>query len=177
MFKGELASEVMARFPLTAPAVVGANTTLKVTLWFAVSVAGSVRPVTDRPAPVTFACVMVTEAPPTLVSVSDKLVLVPVVIEPNAKLDEESFSWPGAMPVPESGKLTSPCAPVVVNATLPAKLPVLGGANVTVADVLLPACKVSGSARLLIVNPAPLRVAWLIVRSAVPVLEMVRLLC
>ena len=32
MFRGEFASEVMARFPLTAPAAVGAKTTLKVTL-------------------------------------------------------------------------------------------------------------------------------------------------
>jgi hypothetical protein len=64
----------------------------------------------------------------------------------------------------------------VVNATVPLKLPALVGAKVNVAEVLFPACSVIGSAMLLIVKPAPLKVAWLMLRSDVPVFEIVTVL-
>lgn len=140
------------------------------------SVVGKVRPLTESPAPLTVACEMVTEEAPVLVNVSDWLLLVPTVIEPNERFDGFEVSCPAVVPVPERGKLTLPCAPVVAKATLPVKLPLPVGAKVTVVEVLVPACRVRGSARLLIVNPAPLKVAWLIVRSAVPVFEIVTLL-
>ena len=72
-----VASDTIATEPLAAPAVVGAKPTLNVTLWFAASVAGRVRPLTENPAPLTLACEMVTEVPPVLVNVSDLLELLP----------------------------------------------------------------------------------------------------
>lgn len=57
--------------------------------------------------------------------------------------------------------------------TFPIKLPLPGGAKVTVAEVESPECKVRGRARLPRVKPAPLSVAWLRVRSLPPVLERV----
>ena len=65
------------KLPLTAPAVVGAKVTVNVTLWFAVSVRGKVNPLTEKAAPVMFACEMLMVDPPVLVSVSDKFVLLP----------------------------------------------------------------------------------------------------
>jgi hypothetical protein len=63
----------------------------------------------------------------------------------------------------------------VVNVTLPVKFPPPVGANVTLSDALFPACNVSGVERLLVENPAPLKVAWFTVISVPPVLERVTL--
>src|SRR5215470_6298249 len=71
---GELdASETNERLPVAAPVLAGPNLTVNVTLWPAVSVVGIVRPVMENPDPVTFACEILTVAPPVLVRVSDKL--------------------------------------------------------------------------------------------------------
>ena len=72
-----VASDTIASVPLAAPAAVGAKLTLKLTLWLAVSVAGTDNPLTEKPAPLTLACEMVTEVPPVLVKVSDLLELLP----------------------------------------------------------------------------------------------------
>jgi len=47
------AFEVMATLPLTAPAAVGANNTLKLALWPAVRVTGAVMPLTLNHVPLT----------------------------------------------------------------------------------------------------------------------------
>ena len=60
--------------------------------------------------------------------------------------------------------------------TLPLKLPLAGGANVTFAEVESPGCKVSGKVRLLITKPVPLSVAWLTLRSLAPLFERVTVL-
>ena len=78
MLKGETeASETIANAPLTAPAVVGAKPTLKVTLWPTARVTGTDSPLTEKPAPRALAWEMVTELPPVLVKVSDWLELLP----------------------------------------------------------------------------------------------------
>src|SRR6266550_2230227 len=97
------ASEMIARLPLTVPAVVGENLTVNVTLWEALRVVGSVRPVREKPAPVTFACEMVTAVPPVLVNVSDRLAVLPTWTLPNERLVGLGESVPGVTPVPETG--------------------------------------------------------------------------
>jgi hypothetical protein len=78
MLSGELdAFDTTERVPLAAPALVGEKVAVKVTLWFEVRVSGKVNPLTEKTAPVTFACEMVTDDPPVLVTVSDKFVLLP----------------------------------------------------------------------------------------------------
>src|SRR6266404_1959517 len=78
MLRVELdASERIARLPVAAPALAGANLTVNVTLWAALRVVGSVSPVIEKPAPVAFACEMVTAVPPVLVNVSDRLAVLP----------------------------------------------------------------------------------------------------
>lgn len=57
--------------------------------------------------------------------------------------------------------------------TLPAKLPLPVGANVTVTVVDVPALTVIGRARLPKENPAPLSVASLMVKSIPPVFAKV----
>ena len=62
---GELdAFDTTDRLPLAAPALVGAKDAVKVTLWFAVRLRGKVNPLTEKAAPVKFACEMVTVDPP-----------------------------------------------------------------------------------------------------------------
>ena len=78
MFKlGLDASEVTAMLPLTAPTAAGANLTLKEVLCPALSVRGSVSPLTLIPLPVTEAAEMVTAEPPVLLKASDRLALLP----------------------------------------------------------------------------------------------------
>jgi hypothetical protein len=62
---------------------------------------------------------------------------------------------------------------VVSNVTLPLKSPLPVGANVMVAEVESPECRVSGRDRLLKENPAPLSVAWVTLRSLPPLFESV----
>ena len=78
ILSGELdAVETIASVPLTVPVAAGAKVAVNVTLWFGLRVAGKARPLMENPAPVTLAWEMVTVEPPVLVSVSDKLVLLP----------------------------------------------------------------------------------------------------
>ena len=93
-----------------------------------------------------------TEEPPVLVRVSDLLVLSPILTFPKAKLEGfgESVPWAAAVPVPDRSRVTDPgtWSEVVVKVTLPGKLPLLGGANVMLAEAVSPACRVSGRERL-----------------------------
>lgn len=71
------AFDTIDRFPLGAPALAGVNVAVKVTLSFGVRAMGKVNPLTEKAAPVTFACEIVIDEPPVLVSVSDRLELLP----------------------------------------------------------------------------------------------------
>ena len=69
--------EVMLTLPLAAPFVVGEKSTVNEVLWPAVSIKGKDMPLKLNPAPLAAAAEMVRLDPPVLVSVSDKLVLLP----------------------------------------------------------------------------------------------------
>jgi hypothetical protein len=69
--------EVMLTLPLAAPLAVGEKSTVKDLLWPAVSVKGKDRPLRLNPVPLAVAAEIVRLEPPVLVSVSDKLVLLP----------------------------------------------------------------------------------------------------
>ncbi len=71
------AFEVMLTLPLAAPLVVGAKSTMNDVLWPAVKVKGKDRPLRLNPEPLAVAAEIVRLDPPELVSVSDKLVLLP----------------------------------------------------------------------------------------------------
>lgn len=71
------ASETMLNVPLAAPEADGVKTTLNETAWFEERVTGRVSPLIEKADPDTLACEMVTGAPPVLVKVSVRLLLVP----------------------------------------------------------------------------------------------------
>jgi hypothetical protein len=172
MLSGELgAFDTTDRFPLAAPALVGAKVAVNVTLWFAVRVRGKVNPLIENSAPVTFACEMVMVDPPVLLSVSDRFALPPTWILPNARLEGFEVSKAEFTPFPlklSTILLFTPSSAMVLNETLPLKAPAPLGANVIVAEVAVPAGSVSGRTRLSIKNPAPLVVALVMVTSVPP---------
>jgi hypothetical protein len=174
MVSGELeAFETTDKLPLTALALVGVKVAVKVTLWLVVSVTGKVNPLMEKTAPVTFACVTVTDDPPVLVSVSDKLVLLPTWTLPNARLERLAVSAPCVTPVPEIGMLRLGFEPVEVMPTLPLAAPLVVGEKSTVKDVLWPAVSVTGNDSPLRLNPLPLAAAAEMVRLVPPVLVSV----
>lgn len=92
---------------------------------------------------------------------------------PKARLEAVGVRIPGATPAPARLNMTllfKPAA-VVAKVILPLKFPLLGGANVMVAEVAPPGWRVIGSGRLLRVKPAPLNVAEVRVRVVPPLFE------
>ena len=126
----------IARFPLTLPADDGANTTLKVLLWPAVRVTGKLRPLTLNPAPVAVDCEMVTLVPPELVSVSEKVELLPICTLPKLWLDGFAASDPAETPLPERGMFKVGFDASLRMAMLPVTDPVACGAKTTLKFAL-----------------------------------------
>src|SRR5271157_517796 len=96
--------EVMLTLPLAAPLVVGENSTVNDVLWPAVKVKGKDKPLKLNPAPLAVAAEIVRLDPPELVSVSDKVVLLPTWMFPKARLVGLAVSVPCVTPVPDSGR-------------------------------------------------------------------------
>jgi hypothetical protein len=167
------AFDTTERLPLAAPTLAGANLVVKVTLWPAVRVSGSVSPLVENTAPVKLACEIVTVDPPVLVRVSDKLVLLPTWTLPNARLAGFAVNFPGATPVPESGIARLGFEPFEVTFILPLAAPLAIGEKATVNEVLWPALSVKGNVKPLRLNPLPLAVAAEIVRLVPPELVSV----
>jgi hypothetical protein len=71
------ASEVRFTLPLAAPLVFGEKTTVNDVVWPAFKVTGRAIPLKLNPVPLAAAPEIVTVVPPVLVSVSDKLELLP----------------------------------------------------------------------------------------------------
>ena len=160
--------EVILTLPLAAPLVVGAKSTVNDVLWPAVNVKGRASPLKLNPVPLAEAAEMVRLNPPELVSVSDRLELLPTWTLPNARLVGLAVNVPGVTPVPESGMLKLGFEPFEVMLTLPLAAPLVVGAKSTVNDVLWPAVNVKGRASPLKLNPAPLAEAAEMVRLVPP---------
>src|SRR5208282_255081 len=92
--------EVTLTLPLAAPLAVGEKSTVKDVLWPAVNVKGKDSPLKLNPVPLAAAAEMVRLDPPVLVSVSDRLLLLPTWTLPNAKLEGLGESTPAVTPVP-----------------------------------------------------------------------------
>ena len=109
--------------------------------------------------PVRLACVMVTDIPPVLVSVSERFVLLPTCVLLNARLAGLAESVPAVTPVPESEMLRFGSDPLDVMARLPLAAPLALGLKSTVKDVLWPELNVNGNDNPLRLNPVPLALA------------------
>jgi len=138
------ALEVRLTLPEALPAADGANETLKVVLWPAVRVSGTLVPLRLNPVPPAAACEMVTLVPPVLVTVSDSVCVLPTTTLPKLRLVGFAPKAPGATPVPDSGMVRVGLDALEVRVTLPEVLPAADGANETLKVVLWPAVKVIG---------------------------------
>lgn len=69
--------DVIVTLPLADPLALGVNTTVNEVLWPALKVNGRLSPLRLNPLPLAAAAEIVRLAPPLLVSVSDKLALLP----------------------------------------------------------------------------------------------------
>jgi hypothetical protein len=74
------------------------------------------------------------------------------------------------VPVPERETTVGELEALLVTETGPVADPLVVGLKVTLNMLLWPAARFSGNESPLMLNPAPLTVAWLIVRPPVPVL-------
>src|SRR5260370_1085700 len=128
--------EVMLTLPLAAPLVVGYKGTVTAELCPASHLEGKLSSLRVKPAPVAVAAEMMRLDPPELVSVSDKVVLLPACTLPNARLVGVAASAPCVTPVPESGRLKLGFAPSEAILTLPVAAPLVFGEKSTVNDAL-----------------------------------------
>jgi len=96
------ASEITEMLPLALPGEVGAKTVLKVMLCPGIKVTGRFKPVRLNPEPVMLPWEMVTLEPPELVSVSDRVELLPTCRLPKLMLEGLALSPPAVAPAPDS---------------------------------------------------------------------------
>ena len=164
------AFEATVRLPLAAPEAVGAKVTLKLALWPAFKLNGRLIPLTLNPLPLAATAEIVTLVSPVLVSVSDKVVALPIVTLPKFRLPVLIPSAPGKVPVPESPTANEAFEAIV---TLPLTAPATVGLNDTLKLALWPALKVRGAVMPLTLNPVPLAVTAEIVTLLPPVLVTV----
>ena len=97
-----------------------------------------------------------TLEPPVLVTVSDRVSLLPTVTLPKPRLVGFDPSAPGAIPVPDKGTVRVGFGAFEVIVTVPLTLPADAGANVTLKAALCPAVRVTGVVIPLKLNPVPL---------------------
>jgi hypothetical protein len=78
-------------------------------------------------------------------------------------------------PVPERATVSGEFVALLITVTLPGRLPVEVGANMTLKEVDCPAARLSGSAIPLVLNPPPLALICEMETLEFPVLEIVTL--
>jgi hypothetical protein len=81
----------------------------------------------------------------------------------------------GCIPMPVRETVAGEFVALLTTATLPARLPVEAGANVTLNEVDWPAARLSGSVIPLVLNPAPAALTCEMETLELPVLEIVTL--
>lgn len=91
------------------------------------NVSGVEMPLMANPAPLTLAAEIVTLVPPVLVTVSDKLELLPMVTLPKLRLVGFDVKVPGVTPVPDNGIDSEGLEPLEVMVTVPLALPAPAG--------------------------------------------------
>jgi hypothetical protein len=153
------AVEVMVTSPLTAPATVGVNSTLKVALCPAARVTGALIPLTLNPDPLAPTCEIVMLDPPVFVTVSERVLLFPTWMLPKSRLVGFDPRVPAAMPVPDIDMVKVGFDPLDVIVRLPLTAPVAGGWNDTLNVALWPPARVTGAVMPLVPNPRPLVIA------------------
>lgn len=156
--------------PFALPAVVGSNVTFSVAVWLGASVVPAVIPVALNPVPDGATLEIVTLEFPLLVSVTLKVLPLPIGTLPKLKLVGLAPSnCVDASPVPVNEIANGELGPLLTRETEPLTLEVDCGENATFNVVLPPATMVAGTAKPLMLKPVPDALAWEIVTLAVPV--------
>ncbi len=167
--------------PLTAPAVVGANSTVNVADWFGLRISPAVTPLALYPAPLTFTAEIATLALPVFVTLRLSELLLPVFTLPKFRLVVLRLSKRVlAVPVPLSAIVSGELGELLVTVTDPLTAPADVGAKFTLNVVFAPAFSVKGALMPDTLNPAPVNVTCEIVAAAEPVFDSVtvcELLC
>ena len=119
--------------PLAAPLPPGVKVTVACLFAPAVIVVGSVRPLTVKPDPVTFAALTVTDPVPVFESVTVLLELPPTRTLPNERLVGEALSRnvAAAVAVPDRVTTGGVFGALLVTVNEPEKVPAAPGANFT----------------------------------------------
>ena len=130
-------------------------------------------PVKLKPVPLGVIWEMVRAEPPELISVWESVLLLAEATFPKLRLVGFAASVAGVAPVPERERFRVELEASLTMARFPLTLPLDWGVKSTVKLVLWPAFSVSGKARLLMVNPLPLRLACVMVTEEVPELVSV----
>lgn len=133
---------------------------------------GGLIPEKLNPDPLAVICEIVSAEPPTFVSVSGSVLLLPVATLPKLRLAGLAASWPGVTPVPDSGTFKVEFAALELIARFPLTLPADAGEKVTLKLILWPSARLIGSANPEVLNPEPVAFTAEIVRLAPP--EFVR---
>jgi hypothetical protein len=162
----------MVSAPVTAPAAVGSNFTLRVTDWAGFRVTGKVAPDIVNPVPLNAAELMVTGAVPVEVNVTGSVDAVFTVTLPNERLAALTLNCGLATTVPVPLRLTTTV--LLVDESLcivswPDAVPAAVGSNFTLSVTVSPGFKVTGNVPPDMVKPVPLNAAELMVTGAVPV--------
>jgi len=130
-------------------------------------------PVKLKPVPLGVIWEMVRAEPPELISVWESVLLLAEATFPKLRLVGFAASVAGVAPVPERERFRVELEASLTMARFPLTLPLDWGVKSTVKLVLWPAFSVSGKARLLMVNPLPLRLACVMVTEEAPELVSV----
>lgn len=155
--------------PLTAPAVAGANVTVRVADCPGVSTVPFETPLTLNPAPVAVTLEIVMFEFPLLVSVVVSGLLVPSPTLPNDKLAGLVPSDKvGVAPVPDRFITRGDGVPFVVSVMLPLTVPAEEGVKTALKFRLPPAAIVVDVERPVWLKPVPETAIWENVRVALP---------
>jgi len=162
---------VMVSLPVTAPVFAGFNCTVSVTACFGLNVTGKLAPETVKPVPDTVAALIVSEAVPLEVSVTDCVDEEPTVTLPKLKLEVLSVNV-GLVATPVPLRLTTAVGFVdelLLMVSLPVTAPAAVGLHCTVSVTACFGFNVTGKLAPETVKPAPLIAAELTVTAPVPV--------
>ena len=129
-------------------------------------------PVKLKPVPLGAIWETVRADPPELVSVWESVLLPAAATLPKLRLLGFAVSVVGVAPVPERERFRVELEASLTMTRFPLTPPLDWGVKSTEKVVLWPAFSVSGNARLLMVNPLPLRLACVMVTGEPP--ELVR---
>lgn len=162
----------MARLPLAAPLDCGVKVTLKVLLWPAARVNGTVSPLRVKPVPEMLACVMLMLEPPELVRVPATVLGLLACTLPKLRLAGDEARAPAVTPLPVIGTASAALEASLVRVSALLTGPLDCGLKVTLNAALWPAARVKGRLRPVMVKPDPEKLACDTVTLELP--ELVR---